>query len=91
MSERAEAAINWNQQAPYAFIQWKGTNVCADIHCACGAQIHFDGGFMYAVKCPHCGAEWAVEPFVRLVENNDDYEPILLADDDEDDYAAGVS
>jgi len=44
--------------SPRAFIQWKGTDVCMDFHCDCGAHCHFDGYFAYAVKCPHCGAVW---------------------------------
>ncbi len=63
--------INWNQESPYAFIQWQGTEVCADISCTCGARHHFDGLYMFAVKCGCCGKTWAVEPFVRLVEDED--------------------
>lgn len=37
-------------------IQYKGTDLCADIHCSCGAQYHFDGWFCYFVKCMECGA-----------------------------------
>jgi len=64
--------INWHPEAPYAFIQWKGTNVCADVHCVCGNSAHFDVDFFYAVKCAACGAVYDVEPFVRLVPGNGD-------------------
>jgi hypothetical protein len=50
---------------PHAFIQWKGTNVCMDFYCECGAQCHFDGGFAYAVKCPHCGTVWEMPCLVK--------------------------
>lgn len=43
---------------PSAFIQWKGTDVCMDFHCECGAFCHFDGDFAYTVKCPHCSTVW---------------------------------
>lgn len=43
---------------PHAFVQWKGTNVCMDFHCNCGAFCHFDGYFAYAVRCPHCKTIW---------------------------------
>lgn len=43
---------------PYTFLQWKGTDICMDFHCECGADCHFDGFFAYCVKCPHCGAIW---------------------------------
>lgn len=42
----------------HAFIQWKGTDVCMDFYCDCGAHCHFDGYFAYAVKCPHCETIW---------------------------------
>ena len=35
-------------EAPYAYIQWKGTDVCLDVHCTCGAELlHYDGYFAY--------------------------------------------
>ena len=43
---------------PRAWVQWKGTNVCMDFHCECGAHCHFDGYFAYTVKCPHCATVW---------------------------------
>ena len=51
-------ANNTGWPEPSAFVQWKGTSVCMDFHCECGAFCHFDGDFAYAVKCPHCGAVW---------------------------------
>lgn len=38
------------------FIQWKGTDICLDFYCKCGANCHFDGEFAYFLQCPHCGA-----------------------------------
>ena len=37
-----------------ASIQWKGTDVCADLECKCGWAGHFDGFFMHSFKCPDC-------------------------------------
>lgn len=39
---------------PHAFIQWKGTQACMDVRCACGASLHADKDFLYALGCPHC-------------------------------------
>ncbi len=49
-------------EEPRAFIQWKGTDVCMDFHCKCGAHCHFDGYFAYVVQCPHCMTKWEM-PF----------------------------
>lgn len=43
-----------DDRKPSTFIQWKGTDVCMDFYCECGAHCHFDGDFAYTVKCPHC-------------------------------------
>lgn len=40
------------------FVQWKGTDVCLDFWCACGAHIHYDGDFAYHLQCPHCQSIW---------------------------------
>lgn len=51
---------------PHAFIQWKGTDVCMDFTCECGAaDLHFDGYFAYVVQCPNCLTEWEM-PVVLL-------------------------
>lgn len=45
---------------PHIWIQWKGTEVCCDVHCDCGAFLHFDGDFFYFFKCKECGQNWEV-------------------------------
>lgn len=40
------------------FIQWKGTDVCLDFYCECGAHGHLDSDFAYYVECPKCGARY---------------------------------
>lgn len=50
---------------PYAFLQWKGTDVCFDFHCACGADLHFDGYFAYNVECGQCHAVWEMPCFLH--------------------------
>ena len=56
---------------PCAFIQWKGTNVCADYYCVCGEQFHIDTDFAYAVKCPYCQRIYEVSAMIELRELKD--------------------
>jgi hypothetical protein len=51
---------------PHAWIQWKGTNVCMDVHCSCGESGHIDAEFAYYYRCAHCGRGYAVGSSVRL-------------------------
>ena len=55
---------------PHIWVQWKGTSLCADFHCACGAFGHIDADFCYAVRCPLCGALYQVGMNVRLYPCN---------------------
>jgi len=52
----------------HGWIQWKGTDVCVDLHCACGSHGHFDGYGMYAVKCVDCGRKYRVGQNIALIE-----------------------
>ncbi len=61
---------SFSHDDPHAWIQWKGTDVCADIHCACGAFGHIDGQFMYFVKCDKCGRIYEVNGHVQLIERD---------------------
>lgn len=68
----------------HVFIQWKGTDVCLDFRCECGAYGHFDGGFAYALRCGSCHRAWALPHSVALVplpESWDSAEPCDVADD----------
>lgn len=59
-----------NDPAPegaYGWIQWKGTEVCMDVTCACGQQVHFDAEFLYFIKCASCGQRYAVGQHVKLI------------------------
>ncbi len=56
----------------HVFIQWKGTDLCGDFHCTCGAHHHIDAEFVYEIQCS-CGLIWemphtvAVKPIKKLV------------------------
>lgn len=71
---------------PYGWIQYKGSNICVDIHCSCGELSHYDGDFAYAVRCPYCQKAWVLGQTVRLVElpveiEMQDYFHVKLADE----------
>lgn len=53
------------------FIQWKGTNVCLDFRCTCGADGHLDDSFAYFVECPACGSifEMGTQVIAKRVES----------------------
>jgi hypothetical protein len=52
---------------PYGWIQWKGTEVCMDISCNCGASLHADEEFFYHFKCGKCGTIYAVGQVIKLI------------------------
>lgn len=76
-----------------AFIQWKGTDVCMDLHCPkCKTHNHYDGFFAYVVECSGCQTQYLMRPhaeFAELTEPKDDHErhfserPLCDADPDE--------
>lgn len=53
---------------PNAFIQWKGTDACMDIHCICGVHGHLDDFFIYNVKCRNCKRVYSVSSNIELLE-----------------------
>lgn len=65
--ELCEAADSDITSGPHGSIQWKGTDVCMDVHCSCGEHTHVDASFAYIIKCGACGKLWAVCSNVRLV------------------------
>ena len=65
---------------PSGWIQWQGTTVCVDLNCTCGCSFHYDGDFMYYVKCPKCGQNYFVNGHIQLIpiEDSDaELEPCL--------------
>lgn len=51
---------------PHGWIQWKGTEVCIDLHCKCGYLGHFDGYFFFYYRCPKCQQVYSVGQNVIL-------------------------
>lgn len=56
------------KELPHGWVQWKGTDVCMDVHCKCGHLFHIDAEFAYAVKCPACGTPYACNGHIELIE-----------------------
>jgi len=52
---------------PYAWIQWKGTDVCMDVHCHCGCDAHVDAQCVYYYRCPKCKHTFALGQNVKLI------------------------
>ena len=69
----------------HLWIQWKGTDVCCDIHCVCGANLHFDGDFLYAFQCGRCKQIYETGSHVAIypVKETDAYSVKQIEDDDE--------
>jgi hypothetical protein len=66
-----------------AFIQYKGTDLCADIYCDCGTHLHVDAYFAYAVECGACGAIWELPQHVTMTKvKSSQWEPLLLTEED---------
>jgi len=60
-------------------IQWKGTDVCIDLHCPCGYDGHVDGEFFYAYQCPACGQVYHVGRVVRLYPATEEERDLILS------------
>src|SRR5262245_24727509 len=69
--DRYMTTDNWPygpNDRPHNFIQWKGTDVCMDVYCKCGAHTHLDAEFAYYVQCGKCGTIWELANFVEMRE-----------------------
>jgi len=49
------------------WVQYKGTDLCVDLHCECGHHGHYDGLFAYAMKCSKCTTPYAVGQNIKLI------------------------
>ncbi len=58
--------------AAHGWVQWKGTDVCVDLHCACGYHGHYDGYFLYFYECPICKAKYALGQNIKLIPLTDE-------------------
>jgi len=60
------------QNEPHGWIQWKGTDACIDLHCACGHHGHCDAEFLYYYECPECHRKYAIGQVVKLIPLTDE-------------------
>ena len=70
MSEYYKKVYEENDPAPegaHGWIQWKGTQVCIDLYCTCGAHLHTDEEFFYYFRCGECNQTYAVGQYVKLI------------------------
>lgn len=76
MTDKESDATRWQRMEatkpaegePHAWIQWKGTNVCMDVYCLCGAHGHIDADFAYKYRCGACKRLYDLAGYVRMVE-----------------------
>lgn len=55
------------------WIQWKGTDICIDIHCKCGHSSHVDDYFMYYFECKKCGTIYRPQTTIAFEEMTGDH------------------
>lgn len=66
------------EDKPHGWIQWKGTDVCMDVYCKCGAQYHIDETFAYNIKCPKCGTVYACNGHIEFIELEEEPEHCVI-------------
>ena len=66
---------------PHGWVQWKGTDVCMDIHCKCGHHSHLDTTFANSVKCPKCGTCYMCNWHIELIEVEEEPEFVKVPED----------
>jgi len=62
---------------PVGIIQWKGTDVCLDIHCNCGYHSHIDDDFVYYFECSNCSRLYALGNYIKLIELNNEEKELV--------------
>lgn len=67
-SKKAWDIQDTKNSEPHGWIQFKGTDLCMDVHCKCGQLTHVDGSFCYHVKCGACGTVYMINGHVEFIE-----------------------
>ena len=71
------------EDRPHGRLQWKGTDVCMDAICKCGAVWHIDGYFMDHWKCRDCGTVYACNQHIEMIEIEEEPEDVFVPDLDQ--------
>lgn len=77
-SDEAWEVQNIHEGEPHGWIQWKGTDVCMDIHCECGYHSHIDSDFAYYVKCPKCKKVYMCNGHIELIKIDEEPENCVI-------------
>ena len=80
-SDEAWEAQERYDEKPHGWIQWKGTDVCMDVYCACGAHSHIDATFAYYVKCPKCKKIYMCNGHIELIRIDEEPENCVVEGD----------
>lgn len=81
----------WDMQETYAgnphgWVQWKGTQVCMDVHCQCGHLSHIDADFAYFVKCPKCATVYMCNGHIELIKLEEEPDSFVVTDAEEEQF-----
>ncbi len=55
------------------YVQWKGTDICADLHCDCGHHTHVCGDFMYTAMCEKCEQHYRLDEHITITKVDKDW------------------
>jgi hypothetical protein len=57
-----------------ASVQWKGSDLCADVICGCGADWHVDAEMPFSgfIRCPSCLRIWEIPSALPLRHATDE-------------------
>lgn len=69
---------------PHGWIQWKGTQICMDVHCKCGAHLHVDDDFVYHIECPECSTVYMCNGHIELIELQERPEYVITLDKEDE-------
>lgn len=64
-------------EGPRGCIQYKGTDLCINLHCECGHHAHLDGMGVHGWECSECGRKYLLPTNIKLIPV-----PIFIKEED---------